>query len=250
MTGLKSNTEWKQWGKDDPLWGVASWVNKQKDAVSPWNDEDFYALGESDWGDFLRQWQQYGLQTEHCLEVGCGAGRITKQMALYFDRVDAVDISPDMVAYARARTTSQNIHFWVTDGLHLPQADDSAKAIFSTHVLQHLDTEGIGLDLFREFFRVLDAGGTIMVHLPLYDWPSNFRKMIIPLELLRNLEQKVSDAKAWIQRRRGMKMMRMTSYSTRSLYSILARVGFSNIEFRTFPTTSNGDLHSFVIARK
>ena len=89
-----------------------------------------------------------------------------------------------------------------------------------------------------------------MVHLPLYDWPSNFRKMIIPLELLRNLEQKVSDAKAWIQRRRGMKMMRMTSYSTRSLYSILARVGFSNIEFRTFPTTSNGDLHSFVIARK
>src|SRR5258708_2555315 len=100
MTELKSNTEWKQWGKDDPLWGVASWDGKQKGGASPWTDEEFYALGESDWQDFLRHWRQYGIDTRSCLEIGCGAGRITRQLAKSFDRVYGVDVSEDMIRRA------------------------------------------------------------------------------------------------------------------------------------------------------
>jgi ubiquinone/menaquinone biosynthesis C-methylase UbiE len=250
MTGLKSNTEWKQWGKDDPLWSVASWANKQKGAASAWTDEEFYALGESDWSDFLRHWQQYGLRKESCLEVGCGAGRVTKPMAAWFDRVEAVDVSRDMLDYARARITARNVTFSITDGLHLPQSDGSDKALFSTHVLQHLDNEEIGFAHFREFFRVLDVGGTLMVHLPIFDWPSNLRRLNFSLEILRTFEQSLSDARAWLRRSRSVKMMRSTSYSMRSLYAFLTSLGFKNIEFRIFPTTSNGHLHSFVLAGK
>jgi len=159
MDFLESNTEWKQWGKQDPLFGVASWANKEKGSVSAWTDEEFYALGESDWRDFYRIWQQYGVSRETCLEVGCGAGRITRQLVNSFDHVQAVDVSEDMIKYARERIGAKNLQFFVVDGIHLPQPDGSVRAIFSTHVLQHLDNVNIGLSYFHEFFRVLDLVG-------------------------------------------------------------------------------------------
>ena len=234
MDFLRSNTEWKQWGREDPLFGVASWAGKQKGCVSAWTDEEFYALGESDWRDFFRTWQQYGVSRESCLEVGCGAGRITRQLANSFDRVQAVDVSEDMIKYARGRIGAKNVQFFVVDGIHLPQPDRSVRAIFSTHVLQHLDNVNIGLCYFREFFRVLDFGGTIMVHLPLYEWPRKGRQLGTLFKALFALYTRVDDIKARINRRRGVKIMRYTLYPMRLLYSSLVGQGFRSIEFRVF----------------
>lgn len=52
MAELKSNAEWKQLGKEDPLYGVAAWAGKEKNGESPWTEDEFFALGESDWGRF------------------------------------------------------------------------------------------------------------------------------------------------------------------------------------------------------
>jgi len=183
MAELKTNAEWKQWGKDDPLWGVASWASKQKDGASPWTEQEFYALGESDWQDFSKHWEQYGLNRRCCLEIGCGAGRLTKQLATSFESVCAVDVSEDMIKYARQAVQGAHVEFTVIDGLYLPQSDSSVTAVFSTHVLQHLDAEATGLSYFREFFRVLQVGGSLMVHLPLYqfpDVPGNLQAVLAP----------------------------------------------------------------------
>jgi ubiquinone/menaquinone biosynthesis C-methylase UbiE len=250
MTGLQSNVEWKQWGKDDPLYGVASWSNKQKGAESEWTDEGFYALGESDWRDFVRHWQQYGVNRESCLEVGCGAGRITRQLALFFDRVYAVDVSTAMIAYARERIGAGNVEYSVVDGFSLPQKDRSVKAVFSTHVLQHLDSVDIGLSYFREFFRVLDSGGTLMVHLPLYQWPRDTGRAALLLSGIDYSARRIADLKAFVRRRQGIKTMRYTPYPLSLVHSQLRDTGFRNVEFRTFATTSNGDLHSFVFSSR
>jgi ubiquinone/menaquinone biosynthesis C-methylase UbiE len=248
MSGLKSNTEWKQWGKDDPLWGVASWTNKQKGGASPWTEEEFYALGESDWRDFLGHWQQYGVSRESCLEIGCGAGRITRQLAQSFDRVYAVDVSEDMIRRAR-QAVGANVEFSVIDGIDLPQPDCSAKAIFSTHVLQHLDSVDIGYAYFREFFRVLDIGGTLMIHLPLYQFPSG--QIERPMGLFYAVCRRLGNVRADVKRRLGKeKIMRRTPYPIRSLNDFLADLGFTNIEFRIFPTKINGHPHPFVFATK
>ena len=69
----ESNIEWKHWGKTDPLFGVAAWPGKGKNDVTPWTNEEFYKLGETDWNIFYALWQSYGLNQESCFEIGCGA---------------------------------------------------------------------------------------------------------------------------------------------------------------------------------
>jgi predicted SAM-dependent methyltransferase len=59
--------------------------------------------------------------------------------------------------------------------MEIPKPDRSVKAIFSTHVLQHLDSVEAGLAYFQEFYRTLDNGGTLFVHLPLYQFPAEHR---------------------------------------------------------------------------
>jgi ubiquinone/menaquinone biosynthesis C-methylase UbiE len=250
MTELKSNAEWKQWGKHDPLWGAASWANKQKGGTSPWTEEGFYRLGESDWQSFLAHWRQYGLSTRSCLEIGCGAGRITRQLAKSFNHVYAVDVSEDMISCAREAVDCENVEYSVIDGVHLPQPACAVTAIFSTHVLQHLDSTDIGFSYFREFFRVLDTGGTIMVHLPLHRFPGDASALHVLMECLYAVSRRLGNIRSDIKRHWGAKTMRGTSYPIQSLHRSLVDLGFQNVEFRLYPLPSNGDLHSFVFATK
>jgi ubiquinone/menaquinone biosynthesis C-methylase UbiE len=249
VTQLRSNIEWKQWGKEDPLWGVASLPSKQRGGESPWTNEEFYDHGNSNWQDFFAQWQHYGVNRGSCLEVGCGAGRITLQLAGVFDRVYAVDVSEDMIDYARTKIGMKNVDFSLIDGLHLPHPDRSVKAVFSTHVLQHLDDEGIGLAYFREFYRVLEPGGTMMVHMPLYQFPVSGAAGTM-MRSIYKMYRWLGVLRADVRRRAGRKSMRRTPYQIEALGQHLTELGFTNVEFRIFPTKINWDLHPFIFATK
>jgi ubiquinone/menaquinone biosynthesis C-methylase UbiE len=250
VTKLKSNIEWELWGKDDPMWGVASWAGKRKGSASPWTEEEFYALGESDWRDFLSHWKQYGLNKQSCLEIGCGAGRLTKQIAMTFDHVHAVDISEHMIGCARKAMDSGNVEFLVIDGLNLPQAEGSVSAIFSAHVLQHLDSVNVGLAYFRELYRVLEVDGTMMVHIPLYQFPSDSGTLETLMTSQYAVHRMFMGIRANLIRRLGRKTMRVTPYPIPTLTAFLTGLGFKNVEFRIFPLTSNCEPHPFVFATK
>lgn len=250
MTELKSNAEWKQWGKDDPLFGVAAWAGKEKGGASPWTEEEFYTLGKSDWRDFLIHWQHYGVSKQSCLEIGCGAGRITNSLASYFDRVYAVDVSPEMISCAQQAIKSGNVEFSLIDGLHLPHSDGSVSAIFTTLVLQHLDNKEIGFDYFREFYRVLGTGGTIMMGLPLYQFPVDTGLAGALMSSAYALRRSLGNVRAHLKRGLGMKTMRGTQYPLNSLRLFLVSLGFKKIEIRIFPVTSNGAYDTYVFATK
>src|SRR6266849_3636698 len=101
---MRSNIEWRTWGKTDPLWGVAACEGKRRNGASPWTDPEFYELGAGDWKDYSRHWEQYGVDRRSCVEIGCGAGRMTQQLAGFFGSVHAFDVSPEMVEYARSHS--------------------------------------------------------------------------------------------------------------------------------------------------
>jgi ubiquinone/menaquinone biosynthesis C-methylase UbiE len=245
---VKSNQEWKQWGKVDPLWAVASWEGKEKGSATPWTDSEFYAVGRSDWEDTFAQWRTYGCNTGHCIEIGCGAGRLTKHLAEAFDSVTALDVSADQIAYAQSRTGRQNITFRVTDGVHFPSEVPPATAVFSAHVFLHFDSLSDAKCVFHEVYRALSPGGTIMIQLPIYSLPRSpitplFRRMITLVKQLGTL-------KANLNRKRGKLIMRWLNYEMSWLVGCFAEIGFQRVEFRTFQVRSNQDWHSFILAEK
>jgi ubiquinone/menaquinone biosynthesis C-methylase UbiE len=245
---MKSNAEWERWGELDPLHAVASWPGKQAGAANAWTPAEFYALGESDWRDFSAHWRHYGLQPGHCVEIGCGAGRLTKHLAQDFQTVTALDVSPAQTKYARAQIPAANVTFCVTDGVRIPLLPVSAQAVFSTHVFQHFDQRTDAIDVLREAHRVLAAGGTLMIHLPLLQLPplrgsGLIRRLLGAMELAKAF-------KAATLRRAGRPVMRMLCYEKSWLVSELCRLGFARVEFRSFPVKSNQSLHDFVLATK
>lgn len=241
---LVSNLEWKRWGAADPLWGVSLWPDKSRTGPNPWTDEEFYALGDSDWTDFLKRWRRYGLDQTSCIEIGCGAGRITAHLVRDFETVHALDVSEGMLEYARKRIMKAQFH--LTDGGQIPLGDASATAAFSCHVLQHLDRPEDSIPIFKEIHRVLRRRSTIMIHLPIYSWP-----------LSRKLFQRLFDFRQWLSRRKaaldralGIPLMRGTWYEMNWLAETLQATGFADVETLTFQVSSNQSMHSFVLARK
>jgi len=251
MREIASNTEWKKWGETDPLFGVASWQGKNKNGMCPWTDEEFYKLGESDWKDFRRHWEMYGVNKESCLEIGCGTGRITSQLAIYFNEVHALDVSKHMIEYAKKNIKIPSVSFYVSNGNQIPLDDNSVTSAFSTHVFQHFDSLAVANSYFSEIARVLNPDGSMMIHLPIHRWPT----MPKVFKMLYQIRKQVGNVKAHAKRlltKYGMTkpIMRGLSYPIEFFYQILPKYGFDDIEISTFVTKSNNGPHSFIFAKK
>ena len=74
-----------------------------------------------------------------CVEVGCGPGRMTKLLAGRFDRVIAVDVSPEMLERARRAVPDDNVDLRVVSGERLDSVENAAGDTLVCYlVLQHL----------------------------------------------------------------------------------------------------------------
>lgn len=250
-TTIASNVEWKAWGQKDPMMGVATRTGKERGGPNAWSDAEFYELGRADWEDFVQRWRRYGLDTSSCLEVGCGTGRITSQLARTFDKTCALDVSEGMIRYAREHVVGPNVVFMLGDGLHVDLPDASVSAIFSTHVFQHFDSIVHASSYFHELARVLKPRGTLMIHLPMHHWPA----MPGVFDLLYRTRKLVGDARAWYKRRlirfgAMHHFMRRQSYSIEYLLDRLPESGLRDVEVVIFRTSKENLTHSFILGRK
>ena len=235
----KSNVEWHKWAKVDPLYGIASRTGRSQDGDHPWTLAEFFEYGALNWSEYLPRWSRYGLDRRSCVEIGCGAGRITRQLVQCFGTVYAVDISPDMLTLARQHVDGAK--FLLSDGVSLPLPDASVSAAFSCEVFQHFDDRNVALGYFREIHRVLRGGGTIMIHLPIAVLPL---RRIVPAmgqlqESLWRLTEKWVRTKANIKRwlisyRNRRPFFYMVQYEPQWLLENLTRVGFTEVEIQLF----------------
>ena len=241
------------WGDKDPLWAVTSWKDKDKAGANPWTDAEFYELGRSDWADFLKHWKRYGLDQSTAVEIGCGAGRLTKHMASVFGHVHALDISPGMIEYAKARIQEPNITFHLVDGNAIPLPGDSVTSVFSTHVFQHFDSIDTASSYFKDISRVLAQGGTMMIHLPMVIWPCVGRLswLIRFFRILKTIDRlNVKRKRRSIRGGVFAPLMCMNSYPVDYFHKGLPTFGVKDIEISIFATTSDNYPQSFVLARK
>jgi SAM-dependent methyltransferase len=91
------------------------------------------------------------------LDVGCGEGRVTRDLRDLGHRVVGVDQSPSMIA--AAREADREGEYVEADAAALPFGDGSADLVVAFMVLMDLDDMDAGL---RELFRVLEPGGVLV----------------------------------------------------------------------------------------
>lgn len=251
---MKSDTEWKLWGRTDPLWGVASWPGRERGGENPWTDQEFYALG-SDWQDFRQAWlRSSGYRPGTLLEIGCGAGRLTRELAKDFERVIATDVSAEIVSYARERIHAANITWEVTEGDRIPAVDRSVDAVFSCHVFQHFPDNSAQLETFREIWRVLRSDGSFFVHLPVHIFPEVNGAFSRAARRLYSIYGGLTAFRAGVRRyliRVGVKWpyMHGISYELPKLLADLHAIGFTNVGAAAIVVKSGG-LHCCVSGRK
>jgi ubiquinone/menaquinone biosynthesis C-methylase UbiE len=127
------------------------------------------------------------------LELGCGTGLLTKDLARTNARIVAVDISPDLVARARKEVTAENVEFRVDNAYELTFEDGSFDAVVGSSVLHHLQIHSA----LREFLRVLKPGGRLCFSEPNMANPIIFLQKNVPF--LKRLAGDTPDETAFVR---------------------------------------------------
>jgi cyclopropane fatty-acyl-phospholipid synthase-like methyltransferase len=95
------------------------------------------------------------------LEIGCGAGRMTKALARVFGEVHAVDISGEMIRLARnTLSDAPNAFFYQNNGADLAVVPAGQPYDFAVSfiVFQHIPAPEIVESYIREAHRLLKPG--------------------------------------------------------------------------------------------
>jgi SAM-dependent methyltransferase len=142
-----------------------------------WSDEEFYRSGqvtlqEEILNDLENICQGKDPKQMRILEIGCGAGRVTRAFAGLFGEVWGVDISAEMVRQAReACAAFPNAHVVQNSGRDLNSVSNPWKVrlglerrrefdfAFSFMVFQHIPNRRIIENYVREVHRLLRPGG-------------------------------------------------------------------------------------------
>ncbi|HYN05837.1 MAG TPA: class I SAM-dependent methyltransferase [Vicinamibacterales bacterium] len=242
MSRPGSNREWIFWGRHDPLFAVASVPGREAGGDAPWTPEEFFETGRQYFADVYRHWQQFGVGSAHCVEIGCGSGRITRQLVEHFRRVTAVDVSPDQLQNARRLLgeDGRTVDLKLVSEPVLPLPDSSCDGVFSCEVFQHFDSHRPIATYLREANRVLVRGGTVCFQLPVQGvHPALFlssRPRLATLRILRLLGRR--------------RMMMYRQYPTALVLDLISRAKLQDGEMRLFHARGHSGLHAYFFARK
>lgn len=149
--------EWDERARKNSFFYIASWR-------SDWSEDEFFQSGEDDYVRLVAgtlEKRNFASEGASMLELGCGAGRMTRSFARRFKNVTAVDISSEMLSRAQQLCAGQQNVSWVQgNGADLdPIPSNSFDFVFSYLVLQHLPHVELIMRNVSEMLRVLRIGG-------------------------------------------------------------------------------------------
>jgi len=155
----KMQRDWDQRARENARYYVAT-------GKEEWTDEEFFASGERTVAeeiltDMINICRGKDPKQMRVLEIGCGAGRITRALANVFGEVVAVDISGEMVRLAReALAGYDNVRIEKNNGRDLTVLGDiRVDFAFSSIVFQHIPSKEIIENYVCEVHRLLRRGG-------------------------------------------------------------------------------------------
>ena len=154
----KMREDWDQRARENARYYVNT-------STSEWTDEEFFASGErtvaeeilTDLGNICQGRDPSQMRV---LEIGCGAGRVTRALARFFGEVHAVDVSGEMVRLARnALRDHPNASIYQNNGRDLSVVPElQFDFAFSSIVFQHIPSRDVIENYVREVGRLLRRG--------------------------------------------------------------------------------------------
>jgi ubiquinone/menaquinone biosynthesis C-methylase UbiE len=154
----KMRRDWDQRARTNARY----FVNTARD---DWTDDEFFASGQKTVAeeiltDMINICQGRQPADMKVLEIGCGAGRVTRALARLFGEVWGVDVSGEMVQLARrALADLPNSRIVQNNGQDLTVLEDvQFDFAFSSIVFQHIPSKEIVENYVREVHRVLRPG--------------------------------------------------------------------------------------------
>jgi SAM-dependent methyltransferase len=147
------------------------------------------------------------------LELGCGTGHFTRELACSGADIVAVDVSPELLEIARANGSASNVRYQIQNAYALSYSENVFDSIVGSSVLHHLEIE----EAVRDIYRVLKPAGTIYFTEP---------NMLNPqIALQKNVP--------WIKRKLGDSPDE-TAFFRWKLRRLLEQTGFLDVRIKPF----------------
>lgn len=115
--------------------------------------------GKLRWARRCRLFTEFlGNQKSLVLEIGCGTGLFTKELARTDNTIVAIDISDALIMKAKERVSATNVHFVVGNAYETEFKSESFDFVVGSSSLHHLEVDSA----LKEFSRILKSGGRMM----------------------------------------------------------------------------------------
>ena len=200
MPSLKQLAErWETLAQDDALWSICADPAKRNGG---WNQQEFFAAGEREIETVLAHLRRLKVTVNQdwpALDFGCGAGRLTRALAGRFSECWGVDISPTMIAKARALNYDQpRCKFQLNQETDLRTfAHATFGFVYSSLVLQHIHPKFLP-GYLTELVRVLRPGGVLVFQMADHCNASVLHKFRVKIAVRRRWKEMKTGRKAMI----------------------------------------------------
>lgn len=147
------------------------------------------------------------------LELGCGTGYFTRELAHSGADIVAIDVSPELLEIAKSNCSARNVRYEIQNAYRLSYPEATFDSVVGSSVLHHLEIE----QALREIYRVLRPGGTMFFTEP---------NMLNPqIAIQKNVP--------WVKRKLGDSPDE-TAFFRWSLQHLLERTGYRDVRIDPF----------------
>jgi len=158
------------------------YIREHGEAIWNWSSP----AGKKRWARRCMLFKEFLGNNKSCvLEVGCGTGLFTKELAGTENTIVAIDISDALIIKAKERLSTPNVHFVVGNAYETEFKPGSFDFIVGSSSLHHLDVNSA----LKEFGRILKAGGRIM-----FTEPNMMNPQVALIKKVPSLKRRVGDS--------------------------------------------------------
>ena len=176
-----------------------------------WNWES--PAGKFRWERRVKMLTEFIQPESRLLELGCGTGYFTKEIAKTGANIVAIDISPELLKIAENNVPLQNVSFREENAYSMTFEDKQFDYVVGSSVLHHLDIK----KAISETYRVLKDGGIIA-----FTEPNMMNPQIALQKNIPYLKRKLGDSPD------------ETAFFRWKISKMLKKQGFKKVEIKTF----------------